>query len=98
MKLISTRATLIIVSLVTIALLAGSVVLQQIVFRAEQEFAALTLSPTTFRASQGQPVDLKINSISANQVIVSGLQVKLGYESAKLTFNEVVPPIGWQTL
>ncbi|QQG49636.1 MAG: hypothetical protein HZB70_02435 [Candidatus Berkelbacteria bacterium] len=98
MKLISTRATFIIVSLVTIALLAGSVILQQIVFRAEQEFSALTLSPTTFRVAQGQPVDLSLNSISVNQVIVSGLQVKLGYEAAKLTFKEAVPPIGWQTL
>lgn len=98
MRVVSTRVTFILATLVTILLLAGSAILQQIVFRAEQEFAALTVSPTTFRVSQGQLVDLKVNSTALNPVIATGLQVSLGYEPTKLTFKEAVPPIGWQTL
>jgi hypothetical protein len=98
MKPISTRIAFILVSLLTLVLLIGSTVLQQIVFRAEQHFSSLSLSPTTFRIAEGQELDLAVTTQAFNPVAVSGLQISLAYDAAKLSFKEAVAPLGWRTL
>lgn len=98
MRPISPRLGFILATVITVILIGGSILLQRIVFKAEQNFAALAIGPTTFRVSQGEPLDLTINSTATAPLSVSGLQLSLKFDAAKLTFKEVAPPVGWKTL
>jgi len=98
MKSISLRTSVVLVTFVTLALLIGSAVLQRIVFRADQHFSSLTLSPNTFQAAVGQTVDITVRSEAVEPILLSGFQVELNVDDSKLKFQEAVPPAGWQTI
>lgn len=98
MRSVSSRFHFVLVVVVTLLLLVGSTILQQLVFKADQETATLALSPTTFRATQGGTVDFDITQASADTVFVTGLQAEISIDAAKFSLVEAVPRVGWRTL
>jgi hypothetical protein len=98
MNLRSPRFHFILVVLVTLFLLVGSTLLQQLVFKADQEAATLAVLPTTFRTTEGSVVDFDIQNLSADTVFATGLQVELALDATKLEFAEALPRSGWRTL
>lgn len=95
---ISPRVYFVVATLLTLFLLVGSVILQQIAFKADQEAATLVLSPTNFRSTEGQMVDLEIQTNSADTVFATGFQANLRFDGSRLEFVEAVPATGWSTL
>ncbi len=98
MKNLSPRTHFIVATVLTLILLIGSTVLQQLIFKADQEPATLSLSPTNFRTVQGGFIDVDILSGSGDTVFVTGLQAELTYEPTSLELVESVPATGWTTL
>lgn len=94
----SPRFHFILVVFITLFLLIGSTILQQLVFKADQETATLVLSPATFRTTEGAVVDFDIQNASADTVFATGLQVELEVDVDKLELVEALPKVGWRTL
>ncbi len=98
MKGTSPRFHFILVVIITLFLLVGSTILQQLVFKADQETATLVLSPATFRTTEGTVLDIDIQNASADTVFATGLQVEVEVDADKLELIEALPKVGWRTL
>lgn len=86
-----------IVSLITLALLVGSVVLQRIVFRAAESQASVFLTPSTFIVKPQGLVSLDIVSNFSQEAFVASSQFVVEFDPKHLEFNSAVASSGFTT-
>lgn len=85
------RVVFVILSVITIALLFGSMILQNIYFKADQVDSSLFIAPTTFSRKPNSTVTLKIQANIQGRAVVAGSQFFLEYDQKLLEFVEAVP-------
>ncbi|MEX1052042.1 MAG: cohesin domain-containing protein [Patescibacteria group bacterium] len=87
----STRLAFVFVTLATIVLLVGSVLLQRIVFKAAESESSFYLAPTSFSVQPGGTVELTLRSnFSIPAYVVAG-QVAVTYDETELEFVAITP-------
>ncbi len=94
----NSRLLFIVVSILTLILLIGSVVLERIVFRAEQVSGSVLLSPATWQVGQGQTFAVSLQSDLATTAYVSALQTQINWPSDKVELVKATPEQSWQTI
>lgn len=95
-RLISTRTTFVLVSLVTIILLVGSIVLSRIVFKAATASATLYFNQATVQVKPDTifSTDVSVNlSASAD---ITGVQFEVSFDPKILKFITIQPAIFWK--
>jgi hypothetical protein len=93
-RALSSRAVFIILSLITAVLLFGSMVLQNVYFKADQVDSSLYISPTTFSRKPNSSVTLQVKAKIQGAAVIAGAQFYLEYDQSLLEFSETTatPP------
>jgi hypothetical protein len=93
-RALSNRTVFVILSLVTALLLIGSMVLQNIYFKAEQVDSSLFLAPITFSRKPNSSVTLQIKANFQGSAVIAGAEFYLEYNQSLLEFSqaEASPP------
>lgn len=94
----SSRRTAVILSIVTLILLLGSVLLQNIYFKADQISSSVFFSPTTFTAQPNQRVELAIKAVAEGTAVIGGAQFSIEYDQRLLRFESVESAASWQLI
>lgn len=97
-KAFSPRTVFVVVSIITLFLLVGSVILQSIYFRADEVDSAAFLDPASFSVKPDSTVELQIRANFAGESLTTGGQFVLEYDQTKLKLQSLTPLEGWQTL
>ncbi len=92
------RKSFIVVLGLTVILIIGSVILQRIVFKADQTFGSLFLTPSSFRVVKSQPLDLEVSTTAVEPINVAALELTIVFDPSKLELSETLPSLGWKTV
>lgn len=84
-----TRVAFVIVSIVTIFLLVGSVVLQRIVFSAAESSSDVYLSPSSFIVQPNGQVDLDIVASFSIPAYIASAQFVVTYDRQRLEYQDI---------
>lgn len=97
-RLISTRTTFVLVSLVTIILLVGSIVLNRIVFKAATASATLYFSQSTVQAKPDTTFSTNVSVNLSAPADITGVQFELSFDPKILKFVNIQPAIFWKQI
>lgn len=93
----NTRVAFILISIITIILLAGSVFLQRIVFKAAESSSSVYLSPNTFIVKPNGQIKLDIVSDFSIPAYVAAAQFVIEYDKERLLYQAIQPTSGFTT-
>lgn len=87
----SPRLAFVMVSVATLILLVGSVLLQRVIFKAAESESSFYLTPTSFSVRPGATVSLTLRSNFTTPAFVVAGQVAIEYDATELEYVEIVP-------
>ncbi len=96
--LLTSRTLLVVVSLITIALLVGSLLLQRIVFHAAEMTSSVYLAPISFTVAPQGTVTFapKVDLSTPTQLV--GAELALKFDPKQFSFDRINAPDDWQVI
>lgn len=88
----------IVVSIVTVILIAGSAILQRIVFKADVAESTVYFQQSTPVVKPGSTVELRVVSDVTNAASIAGAQFAVSFDPDRVSFTDIVDAANWQTI